>query len=102
MRKFLYILIGIAMVGGAVSAFGARQVDWNGQDAPSAHSIGHRALERSMDGEPRTWFSGPGPHDEAGSLFNAAKALDMLNVIVGVFGLALAISGVQMSLRGRS
>jgi hypothetical protein len=102
MRKFLYILIGIAMVGGAVSAFGARQVDWDRHDASSARSVGHRALERSMDGEPRTWFSDPGPGDEARSWFNATKTLDMLNAIVGVLGLALALSGVQMSLRRRS
>lgn len=111
MRKFFYILIGIVLVGGAISTFGARQSGW---DRPGLSSFGaspgHRSLERSYGGgEPRAWFSDRGGRRGGGSWFNASNALDLLNALVGVIGIGLTISGMrmqrnamQMSMRGHN
>ena len=114
MRKFLYIVIGIVFVAGAVSAFGARQsaggAGWDRHGMSSfGASPGRRSLERSYGGdEPRAWFSDRGGRRGGGSWFNASNALDLLNALVGIIGIGLTISGMrmqrnamQMSMRGR-
>lgn len=111
MRKFLYILIGMVFVAGAVSTFGARQSGWDRHGMSSfGDSPGHRSLERSYGGgEPRAWFSDRGGRRGGGSWFNASNALDLLNALVGIIGIGLTISGMrmqrnamQMSMRGRN
>ena len=111
MRKFLYVLIGIVLFGGAVSTFGARQGGGDGHRVSQfGSSPGHRSLERSYGGEePHSWFSDRGSRRGSGSWFNASNALDLLNALVGVIGIGLTISGMRMqrnamhmSMRGRS
>lgn len=108
MRKVFYVLVGLLMFAGAIGAFGMRQ--WDGPDYGRHHS-GHRLFERSHDHQPYTvfdyWEGRRGSMRQ--SWFNASNVLDLLNVLVGIAGIALTLSGMRaqrngmhMSMRGRN
>lgn len=102
MRKFLYTLVGVVMVAAAVYAFGVRQFSAGLVQEPYKLSLGQRALEWSVDGEPRTWFDDYVPGYQRTTWFTASRALDLLNALLGVLGVAFMFNGVHRPARGRS
>jgi hypothetical protein len=108
MRRVLYVLVGFVLFAGAIGMFGARQWD---EPQHRRHDPGHhRLLERSHDAQPYTVFDyWEGRRSDRGQTwFNAKNVLDMLNVLVGLAGIALTLNGMrtgrntmQMSMRGR-
>lgn len=103
MRKFVFILLGIILVGGAISTFGVRQLGWDGPRFSHSDRGSSRSFEASRD---RGWAHDRG--GRGGSWLNFSNVLDLLNVLVGVVGIGLTISGMrmqrnamQMSMRGR-
>lgn len=103
MRKFLYVLLGIVLVGGAVGTFGMRNLGWDG---PRISRSDHGQSGRSFESRDRGFSGERG--GRGGSWINVSNILDLLNVVVGVVGIGLTISGMrmqrhalQMSMRGR-
>lgn len=101
MHRFLYTLAGVVMIGAAVYAFGVRQFGVDPAQNPSKLLLGQRTLEWSVDGEPRTWFDGDGSGHHRTPWFTASKALDLLNALIGVLGVALMFNGADRPARGR-
>lgn len=107
MRKLMYILLGIVLVGGAAGAFGVRQLGWDVPSFSQAERGGHgdRSFSRERGGGP---WRGEDPRRRGGSWLSFATVLDLLNVIVGVVGIVLTVMGLrmqrnatQMTMRGR-
>lgn len=113
MRKFLYVVLGLVLLGGAAGAFGMRYLGWEpGAMLQRSDRDGHRSFGRERGGgssESRRWSDRGHNHGGGGSgWLTFATVLDVLNVIVGIIGIVLTISGLrmqrnamQMSMRGR-
>jgi hypothetical protein len=107
MRKLMYILLGIVLVGGAVGAFGVRQLGWDGPSLSRSDRgpAATRSISRERgDGH----WRGQGGGRRGGSWLSFATVLDLLNVVVGVIGIVLTVIGMRMqrnamhmSMRGR-
>jgi hypothetical protein len=110
MRKFFYVLLGIVLIGGAVAAFGAREFGWE----PSAMTRSERgdpaprSAMRNGGGGDRHAVQDRGVRRRDGIGLNFSTLLDLVNVLVGVIGIVLTISGMrmqrnamQMSMRNR-
>jgi hypothetical protein len=100
MRKVLYVLLGLALLGGAAGAFGMRYLDWQpGAMLQSERGAGGpRAFGRERGGgEARRWEGDRGHgQSRGGGWLTFATILDVLNVIVGVVGIVLTVSGLRM------
>lgn len=103
MRKFLYILLGIVLLGGALTTFGVRQLGWEvpGLSQYDDHGPSARSVARE-----RGWHRHDGGSRGGGLSF--ATVLDLLNFVVGVIGIVLTVIGMRMqrnamhmSMRGR-
>lgn len=93
MRKFLYIVLGIVLFGGALATFGVRQLGW---EAPGMSRYEERgASARSFSRERSAGHRHDGGQRGRPGL-NFATVLDLLNVVVGVIGIVLTVIGMRM------
>lgn len=106
MRKFFYILLGLILAGGALATFGARQYGWQPPGmSRSDEGFSSRSFERRDS--VRRDRSSRGRRDDS-SWLSFESIVDLLNILVGIVGIVLTISGMrmqrnamQMSMRGR-
>lgn len=108
MRKLLYVLLGLVLLGGAAGAFGMRYLDWEPGAMMQSSRDGPRGFGRDRGFEGRRWGGDHGHGRRGASWVSFAAILDVLNVVVGVIGIVLTISdlrmqrnAMQMSMRGR-
>jgi hypothetical protein len=112
MRKAFYVLLGLVLLGGAAGTFGVRYLGWEPGAMLQSDRGGPGAFSRERGGgfaEGRRWSERGRGRDRGGSAWlSFATVLDVLNVVVGLIGIVLTISGLrmqrnamQMSMRGR-
>lgn len=95
MRKLLFVLLGIAMLGGSLYAFNHRY-ELFGKPADSAR---RDVVTRSASPQPK---DRPAAQREARREQSTGpswklidRALDLLNLVVGIFGIVLAVRGMR-------
>lgn len=96
MRKLLFVLLGIAMLGGSLYAFNHRY-ELFGKPAVTAN----RDLA-TRSAQPKDRPAAPGAQREARREQSSGpswklidRALDVLNLVVGIFGIVLAVRGMR-------
>jgi len=103
MRKLMYVLVGLILVGAAVALAGYRHVyepKQRSARAPDA-AVASRSLDRARpeatrSPPPAQRDARPAPPAKVDSIATFAAIVDVLNVAVGIVGIVLAIMGMRM------